>query len=164
MMEILMPALLFSFLIGAFCGSRTMPPAAVLCWFAFTGRLHTDGTWFAFLGQPLPVAIFTTAMLAELLIDKLPITPSRLKAPLLLARLCAGAFTGAVLASAMLESSHAGMLLGASGALIGALIGYWLRTGIVKKAGWPDYVVALMEDAITIAGSTAVVAFATARG
>ncbi len=159
----LMPPLLFSFLLGAFCGSRTMLPTGVLCWFAFVGRLQTGGTWFAFLGQPLPVAIFTTAVIAELLVDKLPFTPSRLKAPLLIARLCAGAFVGAVLAAVMLENGHAGALLGASGALIGALVGYALRMGIAKKTGWPDYVVALMEDATTIVGSILVVAVALAR-
>jgi len=158
-----MPVLLFSFLIGAFCGSRTMLPTAVLCWFAFTGRLHVTGTWFAFLGQPLVVAIFTTAAIAELLVDKLPITPSRLKAPLLLARLCAGAFVGAVLAAALLQSSKMGALIGASGALLGALIGYWLRTGCAARFKLPDYVVALAEDGITIAGSVVVIGFVLRR-
>jgi len=155
--------ILIILLLGAFNGSRTMTPTSVLCWFAFVGRLHVGGTWFAFLGQPLVVAIFTTAAIAELLVDKLPITPSRLKAPLLLARLGAGAFVGAVLAAAMLQSSKLGALIGASGALLGALIGYWLRTRIVKKTGLQDYVVALAEDGITIAGSIVVVAVALRR-
>lgn len=154
-----MPPLLFCFLIGAFCGSRTVLPITVLCWFAFFGRLHAGGM-FALPGLPLAVAIFTTAVIAELIVDKLSITPSRLKAPLLIARLCFGGFTGAVLARAMFQSGRAGALLGVSGALIGALVGYGLRTGLVKRTGWPDYVVALLEDATTIAGSIAVVAFA----
>jgi uncharacterized membrane protein len=154
-----MPPLLFSFLIGAFCGSRTMMPIAVLCWFAFFGKLHAGGM-FTLPALPLTVAVFTTAAIAELIVDKLPMTPSRLKAPLLIGRLGAGAFVGAVLAGAISEHGRAGALLGASGALIGALMGYWLRTGIVRKTGWPDHVVALMEDGITIAGSIAVVALA----
>jgi uncharacterized membrane protein len=154
-----MPPLLFSFLLGVFCGSRTTVPIAVLCWFAFFGRLHAGGM-FALPGLPLAVAIFTTAAIAELIVDKLPITPSRLKAPLLIARLCFGGFVGAVLARAMVQSGREGALLGLSGALIGAVVGYALRTGLVKKTGWPDHVVALMEDATTIAGSIAVVALA----
>jgi uncharacterized membrane protein len=137
-----------------------MLPATVLCWFAFVVKLHTQGTWFAFLASPLVVAVLTTAAIAELIVDKLPITPSRLKAPLLLGRLCAGAFAGSVLAGAMQVSGREGALLGASGALIGALVGYWVRTRLVMKTGWPDYVVALMEDAATVVGSIAVVAFA----
>jgi uncharacterized membrane protein len=155
-----MPPLLFCFLIGAFCGSRTMTPAAVLCWFAFVVKLPAQGTWFAFLASPLVVAILTTAMIAELILDKLPIARSRLQPTGLLARLCSGAFTGAVVATVLLQSKEMGALLGASGALIGALVGYALRTGLVKKTGWPDHVVALMEDATAIAGSIAVVALA----
>jgi uncharacterized membrane protein len=155
-----MPSLLFCFLLGAFCGSRTMLPATMLCWFAFVVKLPTQGTWFAFLASPLVVAVLTTAVIAELIVDKLPITPSRLKAPLLLGRLGAGAFVGAVLAGAMHLNGREGALLGASGALIGTVVGYWLRTGIVMKTGWPDYVVALMEDATTVVGSLAVVVFA----
>jgi uncharacterized membrane protein len=142
-----------------------MTPATVLCWFAFVVKLPAQGTWFAFLASPLMVAILTTAMIAELIVDKLPIAKSRLQPRGLLPRLCTGAFTGAVLATALLQSKEMGALLGSSGALIGALVGYALRTGIVKKTGWPDYVVALMEDATTITGSIAVVVFAlTARG
>jgi uncharacterized membrane protein len=155
-----MPILLYSFLLGGFCGSRTMTPAAVLCWFAFVVKLPAQGTWFAFLASPLVVAILTTAMIAELIMDKLPIARSRLQPVGLIGRLCTGAFVGTVLATALLQSKEIGALLGSSGALIGALVGYGLRTGIVKKTGWPDYVVALIEDATAIAGSVAVVALA----
>jgi uncharacterized membrane protein len=151
-------------LIGAFCGSRTMLPAAVLCWFAFVVKLHAQGTWFAILATPLAVAILTTAVIAELIVDKLPMTPSRLKAPLLLGRMCAGAFTGAVLASALHVGGRDGAVLGASGALIGAIVGYWLRLGIPKRMGWTDMKVALLEDAVTVVGSIVVVAFAVRAG
>jgi uncharacterized membrane protein len=67
-----------------------------------------------------------------------------------------------VMAAVMFESSRAGMLIGASGALIGALVGYALRMGIAKKTGWPDYAVALMEDMTVIVGSIMVVGFALA--
>jgi len=133
-----------------------MLPTTVLCWFAFTGRLHVGGTWFAFLAEPLVVAILTTAVAAELLVDKLPITPSRLMWPLLLARLGAGAFVGAVLAAVIGGrdlGAHGGALAGAGGALLGALIGYGLRTGLVKRMRLPDWLVAVLEDATTLCGS-----------
>jgi len=158
-----MPPLLVSFLLGGFCGSRTMTPATVLCWFAFVVKLQTQGTWFAFLASPLVVAILTTAAIAELIFDKLPLGRSRLQPVGLIGRICTGAFVGAVMAGAMYESGREGALLGVSGAVLGALIGYWLRTRIVKWTGWPDIVVALMEDATAIAGSIVVVVFALAR-
>ena len=95
--------------------------------------------------------------------DKLPITPSRLKWPLLIARLCAGAFVGSVLATQnfqIKEYGYYGALIGLSGALLGALIGYMLRTRLVTHFHLPDYGVALAEDCIAIAGSIGVVAWA----
>jgi uncharacterized membrane protein len=137
-----------------------MTPVAVLCWFAYAGRLQSAETWFAFLAHPWAVALFTLCAAGELVVDKLPMTPSRLQAPLLLARLCGGAFVGAVLGSVVLAAARSGAMLGASGALLGALAGYWLRTRTVTHFKLPDYVVALTEDALVIAGSIAVVAWA----
>ncbi len=140
-----------------------MMPTAVLCWFAYTGRLDSEGMWFGFLGNPWVVAALTLCAAGELVVDKLPMTPSRLKAPLLLARLCAGAFVGAVLASAMFMAANIGALLGTSGALLGAVAGYWLRTRTVARFRLPDWVVAVTEDAVVIAGAVAVVWFALGR-
>ncbi|HEY0307300.1 MAG TPA: DUF4126 family protein [Acidobacteriaceae bacterium] len=153
-----MPALLFCLLLGVFNGCRTIIPTAILCWFAWTGHLHAEGMWFAFLAHPVAVAIFTMCAASELVADKLPGTPSRLQAPLLFARLCAGAFAGAVLASAIFAGIRNGAMLGTSGALLGAILGYWLRTQTVIRLRLPDYTVALTEDLIVIVGSIAVVA------
>ena len=115
-----------------------------------------NGTWFAFLVHPFWIAMFALAVVGELIVDKLPMTPSRLKWPLLLGRLCAGAFVGAVLITAIGgrdEGPASGALVGMSGALLGALIGYFLRTRIVRLTGFPDYVIAVVEDAVTIGGS-----------
>jgi uncharacterized membrane protein len=43
-------------------------------------------------------------------------------------------------------------LLGAIGALIGTFGGYYVRTGVVKALHSPDWPVALVEDAVAIAG------------
>jgi uncharacterized membrane protein len=158
-----MPVLLFCLMLGVFGGCRTMMPTAVLCWFAYTGRLQAEGMWFGFLGHPVAVGVFTLCAVGELVVDKLPMTPSRLQAPLLLARLCGGAFVGAVLAAAMFMAWNIGALLGTSGALLGAVAGYWLRTRAVTRFKLPDWPVALTEDIVVIAGSVAVVWFAMGR-
>ena len=50
-----------------------------------------------------------------------------------------------------------GTLLGITGAVIGCFGGYQVRRRLVKALGTPDFVVALMEDAVTICGSLWVV-------
>jgi uncharacterized membrane protein len=152
-----MPELLFSFLIGAFCGCRTTVPTAVLCWFAFLGRLPVQGTWCAFLAHPVCVVVMTLAVMGELVVDKLPITPSRLEAPLLVGRMCAGGFTGAVLGTALLQGVWMGALVGASGAVLGALVGYFLRMRCGVWFSLRDLLVALAEDCLTISGAVVVV-------
>jgi uncharacterized membrane protein len=44
------------------------------------------------------------------------------------------------------------------GALAGTYGGYQARTRLVKALGTPDFVIALLEDLVTIAGSLGVVA------
>ena len=50
-----------------------------------------------------------------------------------------------------------GGVLGIMGALAGTYGGYQARTRLVKALGTPDFVIALLEDLVTIAGSLGVV-------
>jgi uncharacterized membrane protein len=50
-----------------------------------------------------------------------------------------------------------GTVLGIVGALVGCFGGYQVRKRLVETLGTPDYVIALVEDAITIGGSLWVV-------
>jgi uncharacterized membrane protein len=50
-----------------------------------------------------------------------------------------------------------GTILGIVGALVGGFGGYQVRNRLVQALGTPDYVIALVEDAITIGGSLWVV-------
>jgi uncharacterized membrane protein len=45
-------------------------------WAAHLGWLHLQDTWLAFLGATVTPYIFSALALAELVIDKLPSTPS----------------------------------------------------------------------------------------
>ena len=50
-----------------------------------------------------------------------------------------------------------GTVLGIVGALAGTYGGYQARTRLVKALGTPDFVIALLEDLVTIGGSLWVV-------
>jgi uncharacterized membrane protein len=103
------------------------------------------------------VAIFTLLAIAELVADKLPRTPSRTAPSGLIARIVLGGFVGACVATAGGQGAVVGALLGIIGAVIGCFGGYQVRRRLVKALGTPDFVVALMEDAVTICGSLWVV-------
>ena len=85
---------------------------------------------------------------AELVADKLPVTPNRTAVGPLLGRAVAGGLAGAGLCSAQKKPVWTGALLGAAAAVGAAYGAYALRKRVVRKFDVSDRVVALAEDAI----------------
>jgi uncharacterized membrane protein len=140
--------------VGALAGLRAFTPPAVL---SHAVRRNV-------LLRRSPLKLLATARLSkgltsmaagELVTDKLPFTPSRLKSGPLAARMASGAVCGTALCISARESVGKGAALGAVGALAGALAGYHLRQRLDREM--PDFTVALVEDAIAVGGSIAVV-------
>ena len=101
--------------------------------------------------------------MGELISDKLPKTPSRLKQPGFTVRIVLGGLCGVLLAGAGSFSLIGGVLLGAIGAVAGSYLGYFARSRITGNFGLPDLPVALVEDVICIAGSFFVVSLFSPR-
>jgi uncharacterized membrane protein len=99
----------------------------------------------------------TVLAVAELVVDKLPKTPSRTSPPGLIARVLTGGLTGACVAVSGAESGLLGAALGAVGGVIGCFAGYQARTRLVKRLRTPDMVVALIEDLAAVMGCTWIV-------
>jgi uncharacterized membrane protein len=149
-------ALLLAFLIGVIAGLRALTPLAAVAWAGF-GRGILHNTPLSGLGR-LPAAIvFTVLALLEIVNDKRPSTPSRLKPAGLIARIVTGGLCGACLASAEAESILFGAVLGAVGGVVGAFVGYYARGGLVKALKVPDLPIALLEDAVAIGGAIFIV-------
>lgn len=141
-------------LLGIATGLRTMTPIAVLCWFAVLGHLPVQGTWAFWTAKLISALIFTVLALGEYIGDKLPSTPARTQPFPLIARLAFGALVGAIIATALIGSAVEGALLGFIGAALGAFAGFHLRTcAVVRSWGWPDWRVAVVEDALAIVAS-----------
>ena len=146
--------LLIALLLGVAAGLRSMTPLAVVAWAAHA--------WPSVAASPLsfmaarPVAyVFTIFAVGELIADKLPFIPSRLKPGPLIARLGSGALCAAVAAiGATASSADASLLLpslvGAIGGVAGAFAGYHTRRSVTVSQGLPDLAVALVEDVIAI--------------
>jgi uncharacterized membrane protein len=148
--------LLLAFLIGLFAGLRSLTPPAVTAWGAHLGwlKLRSPLSW---MGTVAAVAFFTLLALVELVSDKLPKTPARTAPPGLIARILFGGLTGACVTMGSGQGIAFGAILGIVGALVGAFGGYQIRARVVKALGTSDYVVAVVEDLITIGGSLWVV-------
>jgi uncharacterized membrane protein len=142
--------LAIAFAIGVVAGLRSMTAPAVVSWAAHLKWLNLQNSHLAFLGSTIAVIVLTVAAVGELIADKLPKTPSR-KAPLgLIARLVTGGFSGFAVCVAANQSLVIGALLGGVGGIVGAFAGYEARTRLVKALGTPDYMVAILEDAVAI--------------
>lgn len=144
--------LLLVLCLGALCGLRTFTPLAVLT-IAVHRWLTLTGTPFAFLATMPAHLIIVLLAIGELIMDKLPSTPSRLRPPGLIGRALLGAVTAVAFAFAHQHSIAVPLVLGIIGALIGSFLGHRFRSGLVRALKSPDWPVALLEDAICIVGS-----------
>src|SRR4029077_1806675 len=144
--------LLLAFLIGVVSGLRSVTAPAVVAWGAHLNWLNLRNTALSFMASTAAVVIFSLLALVELITDKLPSTPSRTEPVGLIARVLLGGLSGACVALSGAQSMVLGAVLGAVGGVAGAFAGYQTRTLLVKALKVPDFVIALLEDAVAIGG------------
>jgi uncharacterized membrane protein len=149
--------LLLAFLIGVIAGLRTMTAPTMVACAANRHWLNLDNSPLAFMGSTAAVVVFTVLALGELIVDKLPSTPSRTKFPGLIGRSVLGGLSGAGIAAAGAQSIAIGAVLGVAGGIAGAFAGYEVRTRLVRALKVPDFVIALLEDSVAIAGGLLIV-------
>ena len=146
-----MPLLILAVLIGIIAGLRSMTAPAVVSWAARLGWIHLNSTWLAFLGYSWTPWILTIAALGELVVDKLPSTPSR-KAPASFAfRIVSGSSSGVAIGISH-GSLVVGLIGGAIGAVTGTIGGAAARSALARIFG-KDLPAALLEDAVAIVGA-----------
>jgi len=152
------PVLLVALCLGALTGLRAFTPITVLVWALHIFNLRILGSPLYFLHSMAAIVILTILAIGELIADKLPSTPSRLKIPGLVGRVFFGCVCGVVAGQVWGASWQASAAAGLIGALIGAVAGYEIRKGWVQSLHWHDLPVALIEDAVAIGGSILVIA------
>jgi uncharacterized membrane protein len=137
--------------LGAAAGFRSMAAPAALSRAAANGRLDGIGaTPFAVLGSSRISRLLTLFEAGELIVDKLPLAPSRTSPPPLFGRASSGAFVGAALFASEGRRAATGGALGAVAAVASAYAGEQLRARIGQLTGIPDPAVALLEDAVVL--------------
>ena len=129
-----MTILILAILIGIIAGLRSMTAPAVVSWAARLGWIHVESSWLAFLGYSWTPWILSICAVGELIVDKLPSTPSRKMPPSFAFRVVSGAFSGAAIGISH-NSLPLGIAGGAIGAVIGTLGGAAARSALAKLFG-----------------------------
>jgi uncharacterized membrane protein len=140
--------------LGAIAGMRSMAAPAALSRAAEQGDIGSlEGTLFAALGSPSVSSALRLLEIGELLVDKLPVVPSRTSPLPLLGRAASGALVGGALFASGGRQMMTGGVMGAVSAVAAAYATERLRLQIAERFGIPDFVVALSEDALVQFGS-----------
>jgi uncharacterized membrane protein len=142
--------------IGAMAGLRTMTPPAVIALATRRGWIHLGMSPFARLISARSSKTIIELAISELIADKLPFTPSRLRFQPLVSRVLSGAICGATVSSVLKRPLVAGAVLGALGAIAGAVAGHHVRTN--SRHDTSPFSTALLEDALAITGSVTITA------
>jgi len=141
-----------AFAIGIVTGLRTVTGLATISWAAHLKWISLQNSALSFMSSLIAMIVLTILCVGELIADKLPMTTSRKKTGPFTARVVVGAVCGVAIAIAGRRSIPIGAMVGALGAVAGTMGGYELRTRLVKLLDCPDFVVAMIEDAIAIGG------------
>jgi uncharacterized membrane protein len=144
--------------IGAVAGLRALLPFGLLA--AALARRRRLGRWLGFWRrQPVPRALgsrqaligWGLAAAGELVADKLPFMPARVRPPFLAGRLAAGALSGAATGAFGGRSPWLSAGLGAGAAGAAATVGYLGRTTLSRLTPLPQQAWGALEDGLALA-------------
>jgi uncharacterized membrane protein len=140
---------LLALLCGVSAGLRSMTPLAVVSWAAQSWP-GVPASSVGFMAAPTAAYVFTALAVLELIGDKLPFIPSRLKPGPLGARIFSGGLCGAVLSAAAQQALIGGVIAGALGGAAGSFAGYAARKDLTTTRRLPAFLVAVGEDLLAI--------------
>ena len=141
--------LLCAFLVGLVAGLRSMLAPAIVSWSARLGLLNIDNTYMGLMEYRITVGIFTVLALCELVVDKLPTTPSRKQPVPFGIRILSGGLVGATVGASG-GKLILGLIFGILGAVAGTLGGAAARAKMAA-AFHRDFPAAILEDIAAIA-------------
>ena len=131
-----------SVLLGAATGSRGQLGLAAVV-------VRSDSSLPSIFRRPWTRRVLVAAAAGELVVDKLPTTPSRLEPPGLIGRLVMGALAAGLFAQTRQAPWLPSAAIGAASAAVAAKVGHDVRARLAQHA--PDPAVAVAEDALALA-------------
>lgn len=146
-----------AFALGLVAGLRAFTPIALVSWLAIWGWTPLVGSPFWFIGTTTCATIMSILALGELIGDKLPKTPARTQPAPLGVRMITASISAAAICISAGEPWFLGVIFGALGGVAGAFGGYHARRFLVQRLHVPDFIIALPEDFVAIAGTLIIV-------
>jgi hypothetical protein len=110
--------------------------------------VRSDPSLPSIFRQPRTRGLLVAAAAGELVVDKLPTTPSRLAPPGLAARLVLGALAAGLFAQTRKAPWLPGAAVGALSAAVAAKVGHDMRAQLSHHA--PDPAIAVVEDGLAL--------------
>lgn len=104
-----------------------------------------------FMTEPRAATALKVMAAGEMVADKLPGMPDRIQPLVLSGRALSGALAGATIHSARGRSPIAGAIMGGLAAIVGAYVGFTLRTAMIRRVGAPNTVAGVVEDVASLA-------------
>lgn len=134
-------AVVGSVLLGAASGLRSQIGVTTVV-------VRSDPSLPSIFRQPWTKRLLVAAAAGELVVDKLPTTPSRLAPPGLAARLALGALAAGLFAQTRKAPWLPGAAIGALSAAVAAKVGHDIRAQLSHHA--PDPAIGVVEDALAL--------------
>jgi uncharacterized membrane protein len=135
------PLLLDSVFLGAASGLRSQLGVAAVV-------VRSDRSLPPVVRSSWAKRLFVAGAALELVVDKLPVTPSRLEARGIIARLALGALAAGLSAQTRQAGWFPAAAIGASSAAVAAKVGHDVRARLAHHA--PDPAVAVVEDVLAL--------------
>jgi uncharacterized membrane protein len=142
---------------AALAGSRAVSAPAFISHY-LSQQANTPslaGSSLRFLAKPGVAKALKFLAAGEVVGDKLPNTANRIVPQQLSTRAASGALVGAAWYKAKGGSALSGALIGSLGAVASTFLTYYLRKGLSEKTNTPTSLVGVGEDALVLAGGSA---------
>jgi uncharacterized membrane protein len=137
--------------IGALAGLRSASaPAIASHILSHHHSRRLRGTKLGFMQSGAAATTLKLFAAGEMVADKMPFTPNRIKPASVAFRCLSGALAGASISKATGGKVGAGALFGAATALASTYISFLLRKATVKTTGVLDPIIGALEDALVL--------------
>ena len=137
--------------IGALAGLRSASaPAIASHILSHHHSRRLKNTRLGFMQSDTAAVTLKLLAAGEMVIDKMPFTPDRIKPASVTFRCLSGALAGSSISKATGGKIGAGALFGAAAALASTYISFLLRKTTVKATGVLDPVIGALEDALVL--------------